>query len=258
MHKHDPDLIAAFAEGSLDADQAQHAEALIASCNDCRSELEAQRVALATLAGAPRPQMTGAERSELHRAINREATPATGTPWYVRLAPALSAAAVLVLVVGVAGVMLRGSSTGDEAALAPPAEVAEPATSAAAATEERAALPTEPSGSSLDLAVDPVQDLGKMSTEALETFLADAGIDRLQAATQAPAAVSEDAARGSFLVPRTCASEAQARNQAAEVAIAAYTAEVDETPVEIYVFEDGAAVVLETPECAVFFETPAP
>ena len=51
MHEHDIDLIMALAEGTLDAQQAAAAEAALAACTQCTTDLAAQRLALDALAG---------------------------------------------------------------------------------------------------------------------------------------------------------------------------------------------------------------
>ena len=51
MHSHDLDLIAAFADGSLQ--DTGEAQSLIESCAHCRAEYDAQRSALAALGALP-------------------------------------------------------------------------------------------------------------------------------------------------------------------------------------------------------------
>ena len=86
MHEHDPDLIAALADGSLD-DETE-ARALIESCDRCLSEYQDQVEVLALLVATPTARMNDLERAALHRDIwteLRRSPSRTGiTPWWVR------------------------------------------------------------------------------------------------------------------------------------------------------------------------------
>jgi hypothetical protein len=102
MHEHDLDLIAAFAEGSLD--DATVARDLVESCDVCRSEYEGQ-MAVLRLLGATRPAaMTDIERAALHRNLwtQLSRTPEKATPWWYRLS---YAAAGILVVVGLFGAL---------------------------------------------------------------------------------------------------------------------------------------------------------
>ena len=68
MHEHDLDLIAAAAGGDPDADQAEAAR-LVADCDECRQEWDAQRTAIAALTAAPPAVLDDLERARLHRAV---------------------------------------------------------------------------------------------------------------------------------------------------------------------------------------------
>ncbi len=110
MHRHDLDLIAAFAEGSLD--DATEARALVESCEECRDEYQAQLAALEYLASVPRVAMSDLERAALHRDLWTELRSPPGkkvaTPWWYRWS---YVAAGLFVVLGLAGVLsglLRG------------------------------------------------------------------------------------------------------------------------------------------------------
>ncbi|MGA7097465.1 MAG: hypothetical protein WB245_07845 [Acidimicrobiia bacterium] len=103
MHKHDPDLIAAFADGSNDNEI--QARALIESCAECRAEYENQVRMIAMLRQVPPVTMTDREKAAMRRDLwtelrsdpIEEAT--AGSPWWYRWS---YAAAGLVIVVGIA------------------------------------------------------------------------------------------------------------------------------------------------------------
>ncbi len=116
MHEHDLDLIAAAAAGDPDADQAEVAR-LVADCDECRREWDAQRSAIAALAAAPPAVLDDLERARLHRAVtaalgdDRPQTrpgspPAQVSPFTRRVLAIAGAAAVVVAVLGV-GTLLR-------------------------------------------------------------------------------------------------------------------------------------------------------
>lgn len=103
MHKHDPDLIAAFADGSNDNEI--QARALIESCGECRAEYENQVRVIAMLRQVPPVAMTDLEKAAMQRDLWTElrsqpvAAATTGSPWWYRWS---YAAAGLVIVVGIA------------------------------------------------------------------------------------------------------------------------------------------------------------
>lgn len=77
MHDHDLDLIAAYADGSLD-DPAAQAEAgrLIASCATCAAELRLQQAVKDWLEATPAVALTEAERSRLRTYVSAQTSPA--------------------------------------------------------------------------------------------------------------------------------------------------------------------------------------
>jgi hypothetical protein len=106
MHSHDLDLIAAFADGSLQ-DSAE-AQGLIEACARCRAEYDAQLSTLAALDALPPVNpMTDIERAALHRDLwtelrNPPVSAKAANPWWYRWS---YAAAGLFVVVGLAGVL---------------------------------------------------------------------------------------------------------------------------------------------------------
>ena len=104
MHRHDLDVIAALAAGTLE-DEAS-ARALIAACDECRIEYETQQQILAALAETAPATMTEAERAGLHRdlwtALRPQQAPRTSKAWWYRVS---YAAASLLVVIGVASVI---------------------------------------------------------------------------------------------------------------------------------------------------------
>ena len=119
MHEHDLDLIAAAADGDPDADQAAAAR-LVASCDECRQEWEAQRTALSALAAAPPVVLDDLERARLHRRVAAELeadTPSTTrssaqvSPFTRRVLAVAGAAAVVVAVLGVGSFLRDGGGT---------------------------------------------------------------------------------------------------------------------------------------------------
>ncbi|MDH3259398.1 MAG: hypothetical protein OEM81_00575 [Acidimicrobiia bacterium] len=121
MHEHDFELIAAIAEGGLSPDEQAVAEASLASCEACSTDLQLQREALEALRGAAPVVMTDLERAGLHRSVAAQFAPAVvkpkpAVPWFQRLMPAMAAAAALLVVVGVGSVLIDGGGSADSAA----------------------------------------------------------------------------------------------------------------------------------------------
>lgn len=122
MHRYDPELIAALADGTLDPTQAVELEAQIAADPAAAAELAAQRAALAALRGSAHPRLTDVERTALRAAIARELNLETapvvdGAPprriaWGA-LGIAAATLAALVAAVPIAGLLNTG---GDDAA----------------------------------------------------------------------------------------------------------------------------------------------
>lgn len=123
MHEHDFELIAAIAEGELSPAEQAAAEATLASCENCRSDLELQREALAFIRAAGPVKMTDLERATIHRSVQAAVRPASPTslskpsvPWFQRLMPAMAAAAALLVVVGIGSVLVNGAGDADPVA----------------------------------------------------------------------------------------------------------------------------------------------
>ncbi|MCJ7754793.1 MAG: hypothetical protein MUP13_09530, partial [Thermoanaerobaculales bacterium] len=123
MHEHDFELIAAIAEGKLSPAEQAAAEAILASCQDCRSDLELQREALVILRATQPVTMTNLERATIHRNVLAAVRPATPTsvskpsaPWFQRLMPAMATAAALLVVVGVGSILVNGAGDTDSTA----------------------------------------------------------------------------------------------------------------------------------------------
>ena len=140
-HEHDFDLIASLAQGDLDPEEQVAAEALLATCPECRADLQLQREALAFLQAGPPVMLSDFERAALHKSVagrlppfRRPVPTSTTAPWFQRLIPAMAAAAALVVVVGVGSVLVTGS--GDDMA-------AEPTAAATAADSQRTATEEE-------------------------------------------------------------------------------------------------------------------
>ena len=98
------ELLLEFARGELEGARSEDLEGHLRSCADCRAELAAVR-ALLEAPGAP---MTEAERAELHAALQAGSQqagnvvplvprPSSERPLMRRLAPALGAAALLII-----------------------------------------------------------------------------------------------------------------------------------------------------------------
>ena len=108
MHKHDLDLIAEYAAGTLgDETEARHR---VASCQTCAEEYTAQSSVLAELRGMGPARMTEHERARLHRDLWTELrspadqpAPSPTSPW--RWSWAFGAAALVFVAVALVGVM---------------------------------------------------------------------------------------------------------------------------------------------------------
>lgn len=154
MPRHDPDIIAALAEGRLDPDEAVAIAREIAADPVAAAELADHRAALDAMSSAPRVELTEAERTDLRAAVADalglvEPEPAAVSvsrhvPWG-SIGIAAAALAALIAVVPVAGLLTTGG--GDEgAALELAAEAPTTLTDAApeakdAAVEDEAAAP---------------------------------------------------------------------------------------------------------------------
>ena len=114
MHKHDFELITAIAQGAMKPHEQAVAEASLASCESCNTDLQLQREALAALHTAPAVIMTDFERAALHRyvaaqrtAVDKRSGWKPTVPWFQRLLPAMAAAAAVLVVVGVGTVFVN-------------------------------------------------------------------------------------------------------------------------------------------------------
>ncbi|MDH3190390.1 MAG: hypothetical protein OEM39_07110, partial [Acidimicrobiia bacterium] len=107
MHRHNLDLIAEYAEGSSHDDAA--ARALVASCDVCAAEFEAQRSAIAAMESLGPLTLSEHEKARLHRDTwtALRTTPIDARParrsWPAWAAGA--AAAALLVTVGLSGVL---------------------------------------------------------------------------------------------------------------------------------------------------------
>lgn len=108
MHKHDLDLIAEYAAGTLGNES--EARALVESCATCAEEYVVQGSALAALSGIGPAQMTAHERARLHRDLWTELRSPVATapaprsnPWWQSWA--FGSAAFVLVAVSLVGVM---------------------------------------------------------------------------------------------------------------------------------------------------------
>jgi hypothetical protein len=116
MHRHNLDLIAEYAGGTLADDKK--ARNLVANCQVCRAEYEAHRSVLAALSSVERNSMSEHEKARLHRDVasalrGPTSKPSAARAWWPTWAA--SAAAVLVVTVGLMGVL---NSLGDSSSSA--------------------------------------------------------------------------------------------------------------------------------------------
>jgi hypothetical protein len=122
MHRHNFDLIAEYAQGSLPDDS--RARALVDSCDVCREIYAEQKLAIESLAaaaseGVSSATMTEHEKAALHRDLWTELrsparTEAAPTSWW-RTSWAIGTATVIVLGVGLVGVLSNVGSSGSTA-----------------------------------------------------------------------------------------------------------------------------------------------
>lgn len=114
MHRHNFELIAEYAQGSLEDDA--RARSLVESCDRCRTIYDEQLVARNALGPATTAFLSDHEKAALHRDLWTELrSPTTATEsqpdgWW-RSSWAFGAAAVLVIGVGLAGVLNNQDST---------------------------------------------------------------------------------------------------------------------------------------------------
>ncbi len=170
MHNHDLDLIAALAEGRLDADQARSAEESFAGCDECSTNLMAHRASLAATATAERPGLTMAESSELRRQVGD----AVGLSPRVEKAPQrrpwmglATAAAVVVALIAVAPLVNLLSTDSDAAAAS---------ATTIAATQEVAESPTAADSAEAPLATAPPATEAPSAQAPAPTGAAEGGV----------------------------------------------------------------------------------
>ncbi|MEK7252043.1 MAG: hypothetical protein AAB198_02140, partial [Actinomycetota bacterium] len=122
MHRFDPELVAALAEGTLEAAEAAELEAQIAGDPAALAELAKQRAALAAIRTAGSPRLDAAERSSLRAAVAEQLgltpseSPSVTRPRRVAwgaIAVAASALLAIVAFAPVAGLLKTGG--GDDA-----------------------------------------------------------------------------------------------------------------------------------------------
>ena len=149
MPRHDPDIIAALAEGRLDPDEAAALEREISTDPIASAELAVHRIALAAAADAPKPSMSMTERSELRDAVADalgigdeepavDPTTERRVPW-ASLGIAVATLAGLIAIVPIAGLLSTGGA--DDAASLELGALAPTSTAAAAADAEMRAAP---------------------------------------------------------------------------------------------------------------------
>lgn len=157
MHRHDLDLIAAYADGTLqDEDKAR---ALVESCAVCRSEFESHQAVLAILEEVPQARMTEHEKAALHRdlwtELRADAAPKErSTPWWYRWS---YAAAGLLIVVGVVGVISQTGGDVDETFMGASSGLTDDGAVGEAATDDAA-----------DMATDEIEEAAPQAAEELD------------------------------------------------------------------------------------------
>lgn len=115
MHRHDLELIAALADGTLEDETL--ARERVDSCDECQTEFEAQTSAIVALATLTPATMTEHEKAALHRDLWTElrtgaapkSTPAV--PWWYRWS---YAAGALFVVVGLVAVLSQVNGGDDD------------------------------------------------------------------------------------------------------------------------------------------------
>lgn len=254
MHRHhDLDLITALVEGHL-ADPAP-AEELVASCPQCADVFHTHLTVRQAVEGAERPAMTEFERRRIRGAVweqlDRSATRASSspTPWWYRIAPV---AAIMVVVVGVAGILLTNPGGEDAGTASDPV-----------AGDMRAA--SDDAGES---AVEPMAETYEASgatespAQASATTAADAGADGLEQAALTSAELDEAA---SAFAERASAGEVGADESFAcwpaveteEAVVAVESVELDGEPVWFVAFGAGSEVnsvaVYDEAECTLIY-----
>lgn len=180
MHDHDQEIIMALAEGTLDDAATATAEAAIAACADCTTDLELQRFALAALDEVPEAYLTATESARLHDALKSELIGAKAPPVrttrsfaWGRWLPAAGVAAVLLVAIVSLPALFGGGFGGDDDAsdetVAAPAESAE----TRAATETTAAASADMSDGA-EMAGDADDTMALEAPTATTEFMGEA------------------------------------------------------------------------------------
>lgn len=127
MHRYDPEIIAALADGSLDPTRAAELEVQIAADPAASAELAQQRAALSAIHSVAHPRLTDDERTMLRASIARQlhletAPVVQGAPRRKVAWGALGVAAAtlvaLVAAVPIAGLLTTGGDDGGDLTLA--------------------------------------------------------------------------------------------------------------------------------------------
>lgn len=242
VHDHDPDLIAAYAVGDLGpgADQATAAR-WVEECADCRSEFELQRTIRGVLAAAPAVRLTADERASLHHAvmadIGRRGTVVSLAERSLRRRMAFaSAAAVLVVVVGLGGVLSQlGGRDGGEVA----------AEEAGAADALRSAAADTVAAETTTAAAAGIQEMAPMGG-GHEPVLSDLGALTLPELTEAAAAaiVSAETAPENTVFDAGFFNDREQRvpecfGRASSPVVGALFAAVDGEAVQVFIVASG-------------------
>ena len=254
-HNHDFELIAAIAEGEMSPAEQEAAEASLATCATCQTDLELQREALAVLWDSPPVTMTDLERATLHRNVSRATTlvvPSRASrptaPWFQRLMPAMAAAAALLVVVGVGSVLVNGADDADTAL-----ETTVAATESQRAADEESAAESAGGAEFDDLAEPTTTTMGLLAPTAsiVEDYgeISSAALKNLALAIASEQQQQEDGGaydldRVSLEQPLVCAEIVA---EEGTITFAA-RATVDGEPVEIY-RRDGLIEVFSTADC---------
>jgi hypothetical protein len=146
VHHHDPDRIMALAAGTLPDTEARLAAGEVAACEQCSTDLDHQRIAVAALAALgddPAAALTDLESRRLRRSLLEELAPVVEAPVdeppvagrrRLPLGPLVAVAAVFVAVV-VGGNAIRSLSPDDDSEMAAEVVAADTATTAPGSSE---------------------------------------------------------------------------------------------------------------------------
>jgi hypothetical protein len=199
MPRHNPDVIAALAEGRLDPEEAAAMEREISSDPVASAELAAHRIALTAVADAPKAEMSLAEKSELRAGVAEalgitaaeqvvDEPAARKVPW-ASLGIAAATLAGLMAIVPVAGLLSTGGA--DDSASLELGALAPTSTEAAAADAEmRAATATDESAVASEADLDDALMLGESESDGA-AFGSSTTVPRTTtAAAAAPAATT--------------------------------------------------------------------